>query len=88
MRNVVCGYECIIEEQKKELEMVKMNGMCLKDVARQTYHMCLTAVEQNGFALQFVERPTLEIVKAALAQLKDSKFSMLDNNINMDQVVL
>lgn len=88
MRDVVCGYECITEEQKKELEMVKMNGMCLKDVAQQTYHMCLAAVEQNGFALQFVERPTPEIVEAALAQLKDSKFCMLDNNINMDQVIL
>ena len=50
--------------------------------------MCLAAGEQNGFAIQYVERSRPDIVEAALVQLKDSKFCMLDNNINMDQVIL
>lgn len=54
--------------ENKYLEMVKSNGLALKDIQDQTPEICLEAVKQTGWALQFVKNQTEEICLAAVRQ--------------------
>jgi hypothetical protein len=51
------------------------NGYNLRslDAEQQTEEVCLAAVQQNGYALQFVLHQTKAIVRAALNQKPDAK---------------
>jgi hypothetical protein len=57
---------------KDSLDLVKADGMKLKDVQNQTDKICLAAVEENGLALQYVNNQSGAIQKAALKQNKES----------------
>ncbi len=75
-RTIVNGTQFISKEQEDEYKMIKVDGMRLKGVKQQTYGMCLAAVKQNPFALQYVERPLPEYYKAAMEGLEKSKFNV------------
>lgn len=70
--DVVRGYQFVTAEQRADFEKVKADGMRLKEVERQTYAMCMVAVEQNGFALQYVQRPTRRVFEEAKKQIEES----------------
>ena len=55
--------------------LVQGNGYNLRslDAEQQTEEVCLAAVQQNGYALQFVLHQTKAIVRAALNQKSDAK---------------
>tara|TARA_R110002153_G_scaffold273997_3_gene446428 strand:- start:51486 stop:52040 length:555 start_codon:yes stop_codon:yes gene_type:complete len=56
------------KQLKKDLAMVKRNGMDLEFVKYQTPQICLAAVMQNGSALKFVQNQTKKICMVAVTQ--------------------
>lgn len=56
---------------KKDLDMVKKDGMNLKNVKHQTNDVCLEAIKSNWRALQFVINPTFEMyMEAVITDIK------------------
>lgn len=57
------------DSDRSILHKLEMNGMMLRNLdMEQTEDMCLTAVKQNGMALQFVKDKTLRVNLAAVEQ--------------------
>jgi hypothetical protein len=54
-------------QHEKNLETVRINGLVLEDIKKQTPEIALAAVSQNGWALQYVNVQTAEIAFAAVS---------------------
>jgi hypothetical protein len=52
--------------------LVKQNGLNLRNVPDQTYEICVLAVLQNGLSLEFVQEQTEAICINAVMQNKDA----------------
>jgi len=48
--------------------MVRLNGLLIKNVRKQTHELCLEAVTSDSYALEFVEKQTEDICIAAVTQ--------------------
>ena len=56
-----------VDNDNNIIEKLRKNGLFLKHVLQdQTLEMCMTAVQQNGYALEFVKEQTLEICMTAV----------------------
>lgn len=56
------------EQEKKDLEMVKKDGLNLWDVVNQTPEIIVAAFTQNSAALQYVREQTLELCLAVVTR--------------------
>jgi hypothetical protein len=55
--------------------ILQEGGFALRNISRdlRTQRVCLAAVQENGYALEFVKKQTLEICMAALRQNRDAE---------------
>ena len=80
--------------EKITAEDLKINGLLLKFLEKQTEELCLTAVQQNGLALKFVKEQTPKICIAAAKQNRDAIPYVKDKLLRMkleeesDQIML
>ena len=56
------------EQEKKDLVMIKQDGLALQHVKNQTKDIIVAAVQQDGMALEFVKEQPPEIGLVAVRQ--------------------
>lgn len=54
--------------ERELLDTVRINGLALTYVQKQTMEACLEAVKQNGYVLKYVKEQTPEICLSAVKQ--------------------
>ena len=57
-----------IQEFNYNIQLVKKNGLNLKDIKNPCNLVCLEAVKQDGYVLEFVKEQTVEICLEAVKQ--------------------
>lgn len=70
LKSIIGGLKSNKSEQvlpkMSDLDLVKKDGLHLKNIKEQTREIALTAVRQNGEALEFVINKTKEIILEAI----------------------
>tara|TARA_R110002153_G_scaffold273997_3_gene446429 strand:- start:52156 stop:52710 length:555 start_codon:yes stop_codon:yes gene_type:complete len=65
---IAAGLGGLCGQLKKDLAMVKQNGLYLEFVKYQPLQICMAAVTQNGYALYYVKIQTEEICMVAVTK--------------------
>lgn len=69
--------------ENDQIEMVKKDGLSIKDIKNPSLNTRLEAVKQNGLALKYIDDQTEEICEAAVEQNKDAAVYIIDNALRL-----